>query len=107
MLLSINTGLPAVIGWGNHETQQRYAEEIGPREADVREFYNSTDRFRKRQILDQYGVEYVIVGDVERYTFNGEYWADPAGIAAIEQMAGTDLEVTFQSGGTTVYRVVR
>ena len=104
---SIATGLPTVIGWGNHETQQRYTEEIGPRELDVREFYNSTSRFRKREILDQYGVEYVIVGDVERYTaFNGEYWADPAGIVAIEQMEGTDLEVAFQSGGTTVYRVV-
>lgn len=50
----------------------------------------------------------MIVGDVERYTaFNGVYWADPRGIAAIEQMVGTDLEIAFQSQGTTVYRVIR
>ena len=104
---SINTGLPDVIGWGNHETQQRYNDDIGPREQEVREFYGTTDLNRKREILAKYDVEYVIVGDVERFTaFNGEYWADPAGIAAIEQMVGTDLEVAFQSQGTTVYRVV-
>jgi uncharacterized membrane protein len=105
---SINTGLPAVIGWGNHETQQRYPDDIGPREEDVREFYNSTDPDRKREILDKYTVEYVIVGDVERYTaFNGQYWADPAGIATIELMVGSDLEIAFESAGTTVYRVTR
>ncbi|HYP58885.1 MAG TPA: DUF2298 domain-containing protein, partial [Thermomicrobiales bacterium] len=104
---SINTGLPDVIGWGNHETQQRYNDDIGPREQEVREFYGTTDLNRKREILAKYDVGYVIVGDVERFTaFNGEYWADPAGIAAIEQMVGTDLEVAFQSQGTTVYRVV-
>lgn len=104
---SINTGLPAVIGWGNHETQQRYPEDIGPRESAVREFYATTDLARKREILATYDVEYVIVGDVERYTaFDGNYWADPAGIAAIDELIGTDLEVAFESSGTTVYRVL-
>ncbi len=106
--ISINTGLPAVIGWGNHETQQRYPAEIGPREEDVRTFYNSTNRFEKRAILDKYNVEYVIVGDVERFTaFDGNYWANPDGIEAIEAMVGTDLEIAFESRGTTVYRVIR
>jgi YYY domain-containing protein len=105
---SINTGLPTVLGWGGHESQQRYSETIGPREAAVREFYSSTDQARKMAILQEHNVEYVIVGDVERYSLaNGTYWADPSGIAAIEQMVGSELEVAFQSGATTVYRVVR
>ena len=86
---AINTGLPAVIGWGGHESQQRYSEGIGERESDVREFYSTTDVARKREILDKYGVAYVIVGDVERYTlFDHQYWADPAGVTAIAQMVG-------------------
>jgi YYY domain-containing protein len=105
---SISTGLPTVIGWAGHESQQRYGDTIGPREAAVREFYSTTDTARKQAILLEYEVEYVVVGDVERKSLaGGEYWADPAGIAAIEQMVGTNLEAVFQSGATTVYRVVR
>ncbi|MDQ2682674.1 MAG: DUF2298 domain-containing protein, partial [Chloroflexota bacterium] len=105
---SINTGLPSVLGWDNHETQQRYPSDIGPRVDDVREFYSSDNTIVKRAILDEYNVEYVVLGDVERFTaFGGVYWADPVGIETIEQMVGTDLEVAFESGGTTIYRVIR
>jgi uncharacterized membrane protein len=105
---SINTGLPAVMGWANHETQQRYIPGIDERVQAVDEFYDTTDVQRKIEILDTYGVEYVIVGDVERLTTfdNGDYWADPAGIAAIESMEGTYLKKAFESGTTVVYRVV-
>jgi uncharacterized membrane protein len=105
---SINTGLPAVMGWANHETQQRYIPGISERVDEVDEFYDTTDVDRKLEILSKYGVEYVIVGDVERLTTfdDGEYWADPAGIAAIESMVGTSLEVAFESGTTVVYRLV-
>ena len=112
---SINTGLPAVIGWANHETQQRYISGIDERVRAVDEFYDTTDLQRKLEILTEYGVEYVIVGDVERLTTfevleDGEqvvrYWADPAGIAAIESMVGTYLEPAFESGSTVVYRVI-
>jgi uncharacterized membrane protein len=105
---SINTGMPAVIGWGGHETQQRYPEQIGPREQDVHDFYDQPDVNLKLQMLVKYGVDYVIVGDVERYTNSGgSLYASEAGIAAIESMNGAYLEIAFQSGGTTVYHVLR
>ena len=104
---SINTGLPDVIGWDNHEYQQRYPEDIGPRQQDVETFYNSTNVDEKLQILAKYDVSYVIVGDVERYWGPDGQWADPAGITSIESMDGKYLEVAFQSGDTTVYRVIK
>jgi uncharacterized membrane protein len=104
---AIATGLPAVLGWDNHETQQRYLEGITTRYQDVRRLYQSADPTEKMDILNRYGVEYVIVGDVERYsTVGNQLYATPEGIAAFEQMVGNGLEVAFQHGSTTVYRVV-
>jgi uncharacterized membrane protein len=61
----------------------------------------------KLAILRQYNVQYVVVGDVERYSYVGnEQYATPEGIAAFDAMVGTSLEIAFQSGTTTIYRVL-
>ena len=61
----------------------------------------------KREILFRYDVRYVIVGDVERNTlYGGEAYASSAGLTALEHMVGSTLEVAFQTGSTTVYRVI-
>ena len=64
--ISIGTGLPTILGWLNHETQQRYTEGLGERQDDVGDLYQSSDIDMKRQILFRYGVEYVVVGQLER-----------------------------------------
>jgi uncharacterized membrane protein len=108
---SIALGLPTVLGWARHEQQQRYYPEIAQRDAEVRELYNSGSVARKQEIIDRYGIDYIIVGDVERYSSwpssLGTPYASAEGISAIEAMVGSDLEVAFESKGTTVYRVVR
>jgi uncharacterized membrane protein len=110
------TGLPAVLGWDRHERQQRYEPGIDARLRDVRLFYTTADQALKQRILDEYQVRYVIVGDVERYwrvaagfagaVTNDEPYSTPAGLAAIDQMVGTDLRIAFRSGDTTVYEVI-
>lgn len=108
---SIALGLPTVLGWDRHERQQRYYPEIAQRDADVRDLYDSGDAERKRAIIDAYGIDYIIVGDLERLsgwpTNPGERYASSEGIAAFETMIGSDLEIAFESNGTTVYRVIR
>ncbi len=108
---SIALGLPTVLGWERHERQQRYYPEIAQREAEVRELYDSGNIDRKRAIIDKYGIEYIIVGDLERWSdlpsSPGVPYASAEGLAALESMVGTDLEVAFESNGTTVYRVLR
>lgn len=104
---SIATGLPAVIGWSRHEYQQRYPEGIVERERDMRTLYDTESVEEKLRILNDHGVTYVIVGDVERlWTFDGEPYASAAGIATFDEMVGSSLEVAFQQGSTTVYRVI-
>ena len=104
---SIATGLPTIIGWDNHETQQRFAEQLEGRTADVERLYDSASPDEKLEILRRYGVEYVVVGGIERHWApGGTPWASSDGIAAFEPMVGSSLEVAFRSGETVVYKVV-
>jgi YYY domain-containing protein len=111
---AINTGLPTILGWDNHETQQRPVEGIGVRSNDVRTLYNSTDVSRKLGVLQRYHVSYVVVGAVERHWHYAapdkapcsDPYASPAGLAALEGMAGQYLTPVFQAGETTIYRVL-
>ncbi|CAA9543783.1 MAG: hypothetical protein AVDCRST_MAG33-265 [uncultured Thermomicrobiales bacterium] len=105
---SVSTGLPTIIGWQNHESQQRYPDDLGPRQRDVATLYASSDPDEKLAILREYDVEYVVVGALERDLTDGpgRPVVDPAGLATFDAMVGTSLEVAFQQGGTTVYRVL-
>jgi uncharacterized membrane protein len=109
--ISINTGLPTIIGWERHETQQRYLDSLVGRVSDVEELYASPDPARKLELLRKYDVGYVVVGQLERLypriAGNDCVPTNPAdGIAAFDGMVGTSLEVAFQSGSTTIYRVL-
>jgi uncharacterized membrane protein len=62
------TGFPAVIGWDNHEAQQRWPDSIPPRMRDVRAIYTSRSPLQTLSLLEQYDVDYVVVGQIERLT---------------------------------------
>lgn len=111
---SVNTGLPAVVGWVRHEQQQRSANDLHTREAEMRAFYTDSDEGmeQKRAFLDRYDVEYVVVGQMERQypTIENNDCFDtgnPEAIAMIESMEGTDFEIAFENESTTIYRVTR
>ena len=75
--ISAYTGLPTVLGWQTHEwlwrtsasTPDAYGQVVAPRQQDVRTMYESTDPVLTNQLLDEYGVEYIIVGTLERLQF--------------------------------------
>jgi hypothetical protein len=94
--IAIHTGLPAVMGWDWHQRQQRVQ--------DVASIYNDLDVDWAVKLLHKYEVEYVIVGQVERYYYL------PDGLAKFERMVGTYLEQVYPGSGpgsgTIVYRVL-
>ena len=112
---SINTGLPAVVGWVRHERQQRSAADLPVRLSEMRAFYTNGEvtGADKRAFLNQYDVEYVVVGQMERqYPTIGDSGncidtGNEEAIATIESMEGSDLEIVFQNESTTIYRVIR
>ena len=100
--IAVYTGLPTVIGWPWHQTQQRNDRDaVQQRASDVARVYNTPDAEGALRRLAQYGVAYIVVGDLERIYYR------PAGIAKFAAMAERGmLERVFSNQGTTIYKVV-
>jgi Uncharacterized membrane protein len=71
--IAIHSGLPSVMGWDWHQRQQRGAAVgmgIELRMQDVTNIYNGLDVEWTVELLRKYEVEYVVVGQVERYYYS-------------------------------------
>lgn len=70
--VSMNTGLPTVLGWGYHVFQRAHSwPEINQRKADIEIAYTTQSKDDLAAILERYHVALVFVGQVERRTYNG------------------------------------
>lgn len=97
--VSVNTGLPTVLGWANHERVWRGPlPEIEQRRREVDTIYGSTDMEEVDALLRRHHVRYVFVGELERQRFGTEalakFFAHPSRFARV-----------FVSGGTEVFEV--
>jgi len=92
------TGLPTVLGWPWHQTQQRtaYSFAVRDRAQDIKVMYETTDLDRAAQLLRQYRVKYVVVGDLERITYPG------AGLGKFEDLG----RKVYENQGTAIYEVL-
>lgn len=97
--ISVLTGLPTVLGWPWHETQQRlgFSGAVDRRFADVEALYTSADPAAAAFFLRAHRVEYVVVGTVELAA------ATPAALATIESLPGA--EVVFRSGDLRIIAI--
>jgi YYY domain-containing protein len=98
--VSTATGLPTILGWPGHEQQWRgnlFGDLAGQREANAREIYNTNSTSRARELLAQYGVNYVFVGSLER----SPSYASPVGLQKFDRM----LAVVFRDSEIAIYRV--
>ncbi len=99
--ISVYTGLPTVLGWPWHQTQQRNdPDAVRARASDISRMYNNPDRAETQSLLAEYGVAYIVVGDLERIYYRSE------GIAKFDAMAADGvLELVFANQGTSIYEV--
>lgn len=68
--ISTFSGMPTVLGWVGHEAQWRGGyEEIGTRQADVKELYSTSNWEQAQTIIDMYNIRYIVVGNTERNTY--------------------------------------
>jgi len=70
-VISINTGLPSVLGWDWHEKQQRSLDSnsISLRSKQIDEFYTTYSEEFIKDFLDYYSVELIIFGPVEKLNY--------------------------------------
>ncbi len=93
--ISTFSGVPAILGWGNHEAVWRQGwSEVLSRGGDIAAIYGTEDPVEACALLQRYGVRFIVVGERERerYGHGAARFAAPARPA-------------FESGGTRLYDV--
>lgn len=94
--ISAHTGLPTVLGWPWHEVQWRgSAAPLGTRETDIRRLYETDDWGEAKEIIERYGIDYIVVGRSERAAYPGLVW----------RKFDAHLETVLESGELKVYAV--
>lgn len=93
--ISIYSGLPTVLGWGNHEGQWRGSDFRGlldRRAQDIETLYTTPNWQDTQTLLEQYNVRYVVVGNLERQSYRVN-----------EEKFNNFLEPVFRQGNVTIY----
>ncbi len=99
---TIYTGLPDVIGWNWHQRQQRAinpSEWVYERIDDVNEFYSTSDLERCMEIIHQYDVQYIVVGQMERAVYGEE------ALMKFAAQNGKLWDQVYHAQDTWIYRV--
>jgi YYY domain-containing protein len=92
--ISTNSGQPALLGWPGHEDQWRGSREAaGSRKTDVSRLYTTPSWSEADQIIQQYGIRYIVVGNLERTTYQVR-----------EEKFSSYLTTVFQSDTITIYQ---
>jgi YYY domain-containing protein len=102
--VSVQTGFPAVMGWANHMRQQFSSpaqhQDLDRRLGEVLLFYSTQELEDMRRILAEYGVQYVVYGQLER-AFGG------VNTAALLQtlVESGELSLVYEQDQTRLYQV--
>ena len=98
--ISIYTGLPTIVGWDVHQSQQRsgFSGMIQERMADVERAYSSTNPQEALSILRKYQVRYVVIGGLEHKYYPA------AGLDKFPTLRG--LRLAYDVEGVQIYEVL-
>jgi uncharacterized membrane protein len=92
--ISTFSGLPSVLGWSNNEGQWRDRALQGSREEDLKTLYTTGDWVTAQTIIDRYKIRYIVVGNLERTTYQVN-----------DEKFSRFLKPIFQQGSITIYEV--
>ena len=101
--VSVFTGLPDVLGWADHEDEQRYNNQPLNRMADIGIIYTTPDPAQALELLYYYHVRYIYVGELERQAYAQQ---STAGLNKFDAMVGSTLSLVYRSNGVTIYEVM-
>ena len=102
--ISSNTGLPTILGWPWHQMQQRNDSipDVLLRSDAVSDIYNTTNQLYAKQLLDEYSVEYIVVGGLEKAYYSAD------GLGKFSEMVSREfLTLPFDSDHVQIYRMSR
>lgn len=97
--VSMHTGLPTLLGWEHHVKQRGTSQEtVDGRRELVSRLYSIPDADRAHALMRGQGIEWVVVGDLERQHYPAE------GLAKFPAR-GDLFDTAFHSGPVTLFRV--
>ena len=91
--ISTYSGRATVLGWAGHEIQ--WGHDPGTRRDDVAALYRAVDPVAATGTIDRYGIDYVVVGPIERTDYGDDGQAKWARLG----------EKVYERAGTVVYRL--
>ena len=99
--VSIHTGLPTVVGWEWHQQQQRWDSrfEVSDRIEDVERIYSTLDPDLAIDLIRNYDVRYIYLGQLERIYYPAE------GLKKFDGDLATHLAPVFRTERVTIYQV--
>lgn len=106
--VSTLTGLPTILGWRTHEWLWRsdatgsFPAVVAEREEVVCTIYTSTDVAEVRELIEQYDVEYIYVGDAER---ESEKFTEPVNEELLRSLGEIVFELDYDGDGLATYIV--
>lgn len=93
--VATHAGQPGLLGWEGHEIQWRgSAREMGSRRVDIETLYQTSDWSRASEIIRQYGIRYIFIGQVERSTYR-----------VSESKFSSNLGLLFANATVRIYEV--
>ena len=102
--VSVYTGLPGVLGWLGHESEQRYQDQPLNRMIDISIIYTTTDPTLALELLHHYNVRYIYVGDLERQAYAPQSSAGLDKFARMVQQGS--LGLVYYRDRVTIYSVL-
>ncbi len=97
--VSVYTGLPDVIGWPDHVSEQRYAGQADGRVSDVATIYTTPDAGLALSLLRSYHVRYIYVGPLEQQVYGRQV------TERFTVLLGRYVRETYHSAGVTIYEM--
>lgn len=93
--ISTFTGVPTIAGWYVHEWLWRGQSQIAKRAEVVRRIYETNDSDYAYELLKEYGVGYVLVGEMEREKY-----------LSLDEVKFPRIgELVFSTGDTRLYKI--
>jgi YYY domain-containing protein len=87
-------GQPGIMGWPGHEGQWRGGQVDFARIDDIQALYSTQNWDIAQAIIDQYDIQYIVVGDLERNTYQVN-----------DLKFQQNLTLAFQNGQVSIYSV--
>jgi YYY domain-containing protein len=115
MRVASYTGLPTPLG-GLHQNEQRWPEQIAQRDGRYMEFWNTTDLARAWELIQELGISYIYLGQLEQTLYNpqltgsliqwGVTYFVPDGIDKFDMLVDQGLlTVAYENERTRIYQV--